>query len=244
MSAVAQGGSLDSGRLSQRDLVVQVVATSVFVATLLVIGTSLAVWGGLGFPRMPMSFVRGPLGVLEISAIALVYTSIGAFMLGRVPGYVVGWSLIAIGVGVALHLPVNIMVGQATQVFHPVPYALLLFTWGLTSLLVPMAAAAIAMIVMVLPDGRLPSSRWRLVMAATLSGFVLLTIGSALTPSGLIWFPTLPNPVPVPKTADAIATRILGAWLPRIRVRGNRSGRCRNARTKITRLSVSDKRYQ
>ena len=113
-----------------RDRVMRIAATTALIATLVMIGGSLVVWGGLGFPRSPMSFVRGPLGVLEISAIGLVYAAVGAFLIGRVPGYIVGWSLIAIGVGVGLHLPVNLMVGQATRVFHPIPVPLLVFAWG------------------------------------------------------------------------------------------------------------------
>lgn len=197
-----------TGRRGRFEKAAQVAATIVFLATLVVVGTSLVVWGGLGFPKFPMSFVRGPLGVIEIATIALVYTGVGAFLVGRIPGVIVGWSLIVLGVGVALHLPDSLLVSQAIRTFHPIPEGLLVFTWALTSSLVPLAAATITVLIMVLPDGRLPSRRWRMVTAATISGFLLLTLGSALAPSGLIWFPTLPNPLAMPITAAPLAASL------------------------------------
>jgi hypothetical protein len=202
-------------RSARRDRAMRTGAMLAFLGTLVIVGSCLAIWGGLGFPRLPMSFVRGPLGVAEIAAIALVYVAVGTFLIGRVPGVVVGWSLIVLGVGVGLHLPVNLLLAQAVRAFQPVPLPLLVFAWGLTSMLVPLASATIAMLVMVLPDGHLPSRRWRVIAAATLSGFILLTLGSALTPTGLIWFPTLPNPIPVPLAAGpaVVAVRVAGVGL-------------------------------
>jgi hypothetical protein len=185
------------------------------VATVAIVGISLVVWGGRGFPELPMSFVRGPLGVIELALLALVYTLVGAFMVGRVPRFLVGGSLVLIGIGVALHLPANLLVDQARAAFQPVAPPLLLFVWALSSLVVPMASALIALLVMVLPDGRLPSRRWRLVVVSTVTGLILLALGSALTPSGLIWFPTLPNPLPIPSSMGSVATvgRVAGVGL-------------------------------
>jgi hypothetical protein len=197
------------------DQLMRIGATLAFVATLAMIGSSLVLWGGLGFPGLPVSFVRGPLGVIEIAVIALVFSSIGAFLVGRVPGFLVGWSLIIIGIGTGLHLPVGLLVDQAIRTFHPVSQPLLLSAWALTSTLVPMAAMLIAMLVMILPDGRLRSRRWRLVVVTAVAGFVLLTLGTALDPRGLVWFPTLPNPLAVPPSAGPVATvtRVVGVGL-------------------------------
>jgi hypothetical protein len=189
--------------------------TAAVVVTVAIVGISLVVWGGRGFPELPMSFLRGPLGVIEIATIAVVYALIGAFMVGRVPRFLVGGSLVLIGLGVALHLPASLLVDQAKAAFQPVAQPLLLFVWALTSLVVPLAAALIAFLVMVLPDGRLPSRRWSLVVVATVAGFILLSLGSALSPSGLIWFPTLPNPLAIPSSMGPVALvgRVMGVGL-------------------------------
>lgn len=215
MTAADRSSALAATGVARWDRAARVGATIAFIATVVMVGSTLVLWGGLGFPRMPMSFVRDPLGVLEVAAIGLVYAGVGAFLVGRVPGVFVGWSLVVLGVGVALHLPADLLVAEAVRTFHPIPLPLLVSVWALTSLLVPLAAATIAVLVMILPDGRLPSQRWRLVAGATLAGFIVLTIGSALTPTGLIWFPTLPNPIPVPMTVEPIMTalRIFGVAL-------------------------------
>jgi hypothetical protein len=201
--------------VSTVDRAARVAATAAVVLTVSVVGSCLVVWGGRGFPELPLSFVRGPLGIVEIALISLVYALSGAFMIGRVPSLLIGSSLIVIGLGVALHLPASLLVDQAIATFRPVAQPLLLFAWALTSILVPLAAALIAMLVMVLPDGRLPSRRWRPVVGITVVGSILLALGTALTPSGLTWFPTLPNPLSLPSSfgSTAMASRIVGVGL-------------------------------
>lgn len=197
------------------DRAIHLGAMSAFLGTSVIVGACLIVWGGLGFPEMPLSFVRGALGVLEISAIAVVYASIGAFLCMHLPGHLVGWSLLTIGVGVGLHLPVSLLLGQAITGFHPIPTPVLWFSWLLTAVLVPLAVSLIILLILVLPDGQLPSRRWRTVVRTTIAGFLLLAAGTAVNPLGLIWFPTLPNPLAIPQEADpvAILMRLAGVVL-------------------------------
>ncbi len=180
---------------------VDVAARAAFLATLVIVGASLIVWGGLGFPALPMSFVRGPLGAIEIALIATTYAGIGAFLARRLPGHLVGWSLITIGVGIGLHLPASLLIDRAMGAFRPIPPELLAFGWAVSSAVVPVTVALIGLLMMILPDGHLPSRRWRRGVWVTIAGLVLLVLGTALDPSGLVWFPTLPNPIPVPSAA-------------------------------------------
>jgi hypothetical protein len=182
---------------------VDVAARAAFLTTLAIVGVSLMVWGGLGFPALPLSFVRGPLGAIEIALIATTYAAIGAFLARRLHGHLVGWSLLAIGVAIALHLPASLLIDRAMGAFRPVPLELLAFGWLLSSAAVPLAVALIALLLMILPDGHLPSRRWRRGAWVTIAGLVLLVVGTALDPSGIVWFPTLPNPIPVPTSARA-----------------------------------------
>jgi hypothetical protein len=61
--------------------------------------------------------------------------------------------------------------------------------------------SVIAFLLMLLPDGRFESRRWRYGAAVTVLGFHVLMTATALEPSGLLWFPTLPNPLAVPASA-------------------------------------------
>jgi two-component system NarL family sensor kinase len=197
------------------DRVVHLAAMSVFVAIAVIVGACLIIWGGLGFPALPISFIPGAAGTIEVGAVALVYAGIGAFLCMRLPGHLVGWSLLVIGIGVGLHIPAGLLIGQAIVGFHPVAPAVLWFAWALTATVVPLAISLIVLLVLVLPNGELPSRRWRRVARATVAGFVLLAGGTALNPSGLVWFPTLPNPLVIPLEADPLLlfARVAGVGL-------------------------------
>lgn len=172
-----------------------------FIAILAIVGATLLVWGGRGFPEQPMSFLRGPAGFVELGIIGLTFGGIGAFLATRLPGHAVGWSLILIGVGVALHVPASFLVGQTLGSFRPVSPPLLISVWLLTSAFVPLAITLIAYLLMIMPDGRLHSRRWVGPVAVLVLGFVTLTVATALEPTGLVWFPTLPNPLGTPRSA-------------------------------------------
>lgn len=191
-------------------------ATTLFVVVLVIVGIALIVWGGRGFPDQPMSFLHGPLGFIEVAAIALVFGSIGAFLVRRLPAHAVGWSLMLIGLGVALHLPASLAVEGALGSFRPVPPMLVVAVWALTSAFVPLAISLIAYLLLVLPDGRVPPGRrWKGGVLTTVLAFHVLTLATALEPSGLLWFPTLPNPLGIPATmGPAVATlRLVGVGL-------------------------------
>lgn len=200
---------------TMRERVVHTTATVLFLLVLVVVGLSLMVWGGRGFPDQPMSFLRGPVGFAEVAMIALVYASIGAFLCRRLPSHALGWSLILVGIGVALHMPASLMVEAELGSFRPVPPMLVVGVWVLTSAFVPLAVSLIAYLLLVLPDGRIPSRRWLGGAIATVLGFHVLTLATALEPSGLMWFPTLPNPLNTPASMapTVSALRLVGVGL-------------------------------
>lgn len=193
----------------------RLIATSAFIAVLILVGMTLMFWGGRGFPDHPMTFARGQIGFVEIAAIAVVYVSIGAFLANRLPRHAVGWGFIVIGVGVALHLPTSLLVGEALRAFRPIPQPLLVFAWALTSLLVPLAVSIVTFLIMILPEGKFPSRRWKRAALATVAGLVLVVHATALNPSGLVWFPTLPNPLTIPAGAGGLlrVVRFIGVAL-------------------------------
>lgn len=199
-----------------RERLIHWAATTLFLVVVVIVGIALIVWGGRGFPDQPLSFLRGPLGFVEVAAIALVFGSIGAFLVRRLPAHAVGWSLMLIGLGVSLHLPASLAVEGALGSFRPIPPMLVVSVWALTSAFVPLAISLISFLLLVLPDGRVPPGRrWKGGVLTTVLAFHVLTIATALEPSGLLWFPTLPNPLGIPASMapTVAALRLLGVGL-------------------------------
>ena len=199
----------------RRDRLIHLVARLMAVLVVVTIGVTLLVWGGRGFPELPMSFMRSPASFVLLAVIGLTFTLVGAFLSTHLPTHVVGLLLVLAGAGVALHMPASLVVAETVASFRPIPPGLLVAIWILTSAFVPLVLSVIAFLLMLLPDGRFESRRWRYGAAVTLVGFHVLMTATALEPSGLLWFPTLPNPLAVPASAGpAVAmVRLAGVAL-------------------------------
>ena len=77
----------------------------------------------------------------------------------------------------------------------------------------PGAVVSAIIVLLLFPSGR-PEYRYsRLAVALALSGFLLLAISTALRPEGLLWYPTLPNPLGTPSSIRPLvaAGMVLGA---------------------------------
>jgi hypothetical protein len=195
--------------------VVHLAARFVAIVVVVIIGVTLLVWGGRGFPDLPMSFMRSPASFVLLAVIALAFTLVGAFLSTHLPRHAVGWLLILAGAGVALHMPASVVVGGAVASYRPIAPELLAAIWLLTSAFVPLVVGVIAFLLMLLPDGRFESRRWRYGAAVIVVGFHVLMTATALEPSGLLWFPTLPNPLAVPASFGpaVVGLRLVGVGL-------------------------------
>ncbi len=151
-----------------------------------------------GVSPQPTGFVQGPLGVSAIAMTGLLYASVGAFLLRRRPRDPIGWALLGIGIGMAVILPLDKFVEGSIHGFRPVPPATLVSAWALTAVHMPASGAAVVFVVLLFPTGHLDWPYGRQTLALAGVGAVLLAIGSALRPEGLLWYPTLPNPLAVP----------------------------------------------
>ena len=186
---------------SERDLRIHVAARLFAIVIIAMVGVTLVVWGGRGFPDLPMSFMRSPASFVLLAVIALTFTLVGVFLATHLPTHAVGWLLLFAGAGVALHMPASVVVGQAIASYRPIAPGLLVAIWLLTSAFVPFIVSVIAFLLTLLPDGRFESGRWKYAAAVSVLGFHVLTFATALEPSGILWFPTLPNPLNVPASA-------------------------------------------
>ena len=146
----------------------------------------------------PVGFVRGPLGVSAIAMTGILYSSVGAFLLRRRPRDPIGWALLGIGIGMAVILPLDQFVEGSIHGFRPVPLGTLVTAWALTTVHMPASGAAVVLVALLFPTGRLDWRYGRQALTLAVVGAMLLAIGSALRPEGLLWYPTLPNPLAVP----------------------------------------------
>jgi class 3 adenylate cyclase len=171
------------------------------IAWLLAVGAILVTLG-LGAVRgaspQPVGFVQGPLGLSAIAMTGLLYSTVGAFLLRRRPNDAIGWALLGIGIGMAVILPLDRFVEGSIHGFRPVPPGTLVTAWALTAVHMPASGAAVVLVVLLFPTGHLDWQYGRQTLALAVVGTMLLAIGSALRPEGLLWYPTLPNPLEVP----------------------------------------------
>jgi hypothetical protein len=151
-------------------------------------------------------------GVLvQGAAYALVfplgYATIGLVLGLRRPANPIGWLYAASGLVWSLDIPLRPWVEWLVRTGRPLPLAARLvagfgeFTWA------PAIALGITLPFLLLPDGRLRSRRWRVVVAASLAGSTLALVGGGLTPARLTEVP-IDNPLGLAGMAGTVATVI------------------------------------
>ena len=139
--------------------------------------------------------------------LALVFASVGAVIASRRPDNRIGAILGAVGVMAGLLM----LAGQYARigiVVHPgsLPGAIWA-AWLGGWLWVPQTLLSGPLFLLVFPDGRLPSPRWRWVAVATIVAGLVSTAGLAFTIGPIEGFPGLDNPVGLlsPQATDVLA---------------------------------------
>lgn len=179
-------------------IVLRWTATVAWLLALGAIAATLVFLAVRGVSSQPTGFVQGPLGVSAIAMTGLLYSSVGAFLLRRRPRDPIGWALLGIGIGMAVILPLDQFVESSIHAFRPVPAGTLVAAWALTAVHMPLSGAAVVLVAVLFPTGHLDWRYGRQTLALAVVAAVLLAIGSALRPEGLLWYPTLPNPLSLP----------------------------------------------
>jgi hypothetical protein len=172
----------------------------VWVATALtsVLAAVTAVYGflddGTKLPAAEGGSVSGP-GDLTFSLMVVAFSALGALLATRRPRNPIGWILcfasLALAVtGMARGWYVHAEYGAAGS--QPAPGALLwfanwIFIWGFMPLMTAL--------LLLFPDGKLPSRRWWPAGALTALALGTLTVGYALEPGALDSYPRADNPL-------------------------------------------------
>jgi hypothetical protein len=141
--------------------------------------------------------------VLALAALVLAFSSVGALIVARRPGNGVGWILCAAGLTIgATTLASGYAVFSLTG-----PSGLPATEWAAWFaywIWVPGVGPAMTFGLLMFPDGRLPSRRWRVVGWLSVVALVTLACGSASTPGPLSDYPEINNPVGLPPLEGSV----------------------------------------
>ena len=150
-------------------------------------------------------------GLAEGAAFALSfplgYASVGLVLTLRRPANPIGWLFAASGLLWSLWIPWDVWIGQLLRAGRPLPLAAQLvavageFSWA------PAIALGITLPALLLPDGRLRSPRWRVVVATAVFGAVVAPLAGSLMPGQLQETPApIDNPFALAGVAGTAAT--------------------------------------
>ncbi|HYY80925.1 MAG TPA: hypothetical protein VFD04_17355 [Actinomycetes bacterium] len=153
-------------------------------------------------------------GAAYALAFPLGYATIGLVLSLRRPANPIGWLYAASGLVWSIVVPPRPWVDWLVRSGRPLPLAAKLgaslgeYAWA------PAIALGVTLPFLLLPDGRLRSRRWRVVVVASLAGSTLALVGGSLSPAPLTETP-MDNPLALAGAAGTIATTVgnLGSLL-------------------------------
>ena len=165
--------------------------------------------GVLSIPESRSTFGR-TLGELFVGGAAdLAFATIGALVVSRHPRNAVGW----ISIVAALAMALAILCGEwGFYALYADPGSLpagLTMAWLTDWIWIP-AMLVVNTLLLVFPDGRLPSRRWRVVPWIAAIGMVCVASHEALKSGALTYFPLVDNPYALSGAGEQVA-EALGA---------------------------------
>jgi signal transduction histidine kinase len=130
---------------------------------------------------------RDPLGLythqLSLPLIAIIFAALGPLVLAKHPSHPIGWIMTALGVFSGAVVLIVGFRAYGEQVLGPEHASwLAVVRWVDMWVWIPTNALPLTLLILLFPDGHLPSRRWRLVAWTTVVAMVGLTLGSALNP--------------------------------------------------------------
>jgi hypothetical protein len=146
------------------------------------------------------------------AGIWLLFATIGLVLTLRRPANPIGWLYAAAALVWTLYVPWDPSVNELLRSGRPLPPAAHLAALAGDSLWAVGLTLAITMPLLLLPDGRLRSRRWRLVAAASVVGTSMEVIGWVLSPDPLTQtLEPVAKPFPLHGAAGTVATTV--SWI-------------------------------
>jgi hypothetical protein len=145
-------------------------------------------------------------GAAAALAFPLGYATVGLVLGLRRPANPIGWLYAASGLAWALIIPFEPWVNQLILDRRPLALTGQLAVVFRDTGWAPAIALGITLPFLLLPDGRLRSRRWRLVVADTVVGVAMFVVGASLAPGQLTNGPVpIDKPFGLPGVAGKIA---------------------------------------
>jgi hypothetical protein len=144
-----------------------------------------------------------PSGIIDVpdtvaavlfTAIVLSFSTVGALIATRRPQNTVGWIMLVAGFTLAAMLLTGGYVDFSLAQQGRVPGTRWV-AWVASWVWVPGIVPALTFLLLLFPDGRLPSRRWRLVGWVAVAAMITLGLGMAFTPGQFTDYPQVINPL-------------------------------------------------
>jgi hypothetical protein len=107
----------------------------------------------------------------------LLFAAIGLVLTLRRPANPIGWLYAAAGLAWTANIPWDPWIDQLLRTGHPLPLAASLAALGGDSLWALGLTLGVTLPLLLLPDGRLRSRRWRVVVVAGVAGTAMEVVG-------------------------------------------------------------------
>jgi signal transduction histidine kinase len=169
-----------------------------------------AVFLVLGPGRPLPNDLFGGVGGAAFLVLALAYGTVGAVIAFRLPGHRIGWLFSLIGLLSALNVLTYSYAEYGLYAAQQPLTRTAAVIWSSLELIAPLLALSL----LLLPDGRLPSRRWWPVAAMLLLGAALLPLSRLLVPGPLEDpFGVVTNPLGIEGMREALNAIDFGAWI-------------------------------
>jgi hypothetical protein len=152
----------------------------------------------------PLTFGVLAYGAAFALAFVLGVATVGLVLTLRRPANPIGWLYAAAGLAWAWDIPFHPWIDRLIRDHRPLPLAVQLMaavtsgSWALP------IALGVTLPALLLPDGRLRSRRWRVVVATAVAGAALVVVAASMVP-GPLEEPPIDNPLGLAGTAGTVA---------------------------------------
>jgi two-component system, NarL family, sensor kinase len=153
--------------------------------------------------RVAAGIAVAALGLTAVG-LALSVPSVGWVIARHQPGHRLAWVFSAAGLGAALTLLSYSYARYALEAAPAGSPGGVAVGWISSRVWTTGVIPLVTFGVLLFPDGRLPSPRWRPVAVAALAGILLLGAAQAPAPGPLVDHPVATNPLGVPGAGDAL----------------------------------------
>ena len=167
---------------------------------------------GIGPGRVLPSDIFSGVGGLSFLLLALTFSSVGAIVARRLPENPIGWIFLGTGLANSVQLLSWQYADVGLRAIHRLPGASGAAVFN--TVISEATAGLLGLSLLLFPDGRLPSRRWRPALGSFLLGMTLLVLAGTLRPGPYAEpFAQVSNPFGVAGARGAMDAVDLAGWL-------------------------------